>query len=201
MDDGYTKYHCHHQLGAAPAHEFLAALDSLRTALFMAELVGKYKDGPGYGNVSLRNKGQSFIISGTNTGAAPQLGACGYCLVTSWSPDNNGVECCGPLAASSEALTHGAIYEASGAVNCVAHIHSSSLFKKLLRRGEVPRTGAKALYGTPDMARSVMNLVKQQPQGGIIIMAGHEDGLIGYGESVLAVWGFINSIYLLPAMV
>ena len=200
MQDGYTKYRCHHQLGMAPTHELLTALNELRTSLFVAGLVGKYKDGPGYGNVSLRNRAQSFIISATNTGAIQQLEAGGYCLVNNWNINNNSVECLGPLPASSETLTHGAIYEASPAVNCVAHIHSSALFNDLLRRGNHPGTEPQALYGTPDMARSVINLVTKQPKRGIIVMVGHDEGLLAYGESVQAVWEAIDNIHPLPTM-
>jgi len=109
-DDGIIKYHAVHKNSSPPDHINLDQLDEVRTKLFDLGLVGVYSDGIGYGNVSIRN-GTGCIISGTSTGAVRALGAGGYCYVRSFDLKLNSVNTEGPILASSESMTHCAIYQ------------------------------------------------------------------------------------------
>lgn len=126
-DEGYVKYVCLHENAPAPDVPALKELDALRTELFDAGLIGMRQDGIGYGNISLRTE-KGFVISATATGGIRELGADGYSLVTEWSLAGNRLSCSGPLPASSEALTHAAVYEAGRDAKCVIHVHSRPLF-------------------------------------------------------------------------
>lgn len=184
MDEGYVKYTCHHRSGPTPEHPALAELDEFRTQLFDGGLVGQLENGVGFGNLSLRD-GDGFIITSTGTGGARTLGQDGYCRVEVCDINNNSVTSCGPLQASSEALSHAAIYAASSTAHYVAHIHSEMFFQQLQDAG-VLATPVDAAYGTPDMARAVFELVRQRPLEGVIVMGGHHGGILIYGPSLVS---------------
>lgn len=183
-DEGYVKYHAEHTRAPAPRHPLLAELDAARTELHDLGLVGIYANGIGFGNLSFRTKGNRFVISGTGTGAKRILGESGYCLVTAFDADKNRVECEGPIRASSEAMTHGAVYAENPRVQCVIHVHSRALFDSLLARGW-PHTPENAAYGTPAMAMAIAELVRNTPEDqALFVLAGHDEGLVAYGPSI-----------------
>ncbi|MCH5276511.1 MAG: class II aldolase/adducin family protein [Desulfovibrionaceae bacterium] len=186
-DEGYVKYHCIHTPGPAPAHPDRAALDVLRTALFDAGLLGVRADGVGFGNVSVRGAGDSFVVTATATGGARVLGAEGYCLVTECDVDGNWVRCTGPRQASSEAMSHAAIYRADSSVRCVAHVHSRALFDRLLAAG-APATPPDAAFGTPDMARALAALAAMRTgRARFLVMSGHDEGVMACGSDIPSV--------------
>ena len=182
-DDGVIKYIAIHQDNNPPNHAFLIQLDEIRTKLFDLGLVGVYPDGIGYGNVSIRHQ-EGCIISGTATGQIRALGAGRYCYVRSFDLTRNTVHTEGPVRASSESMTHCAIYLAAALVNCVLHIHHPMLWSRLLKEGRLS-TPANIPYGTPQMAQSIASLVNGiTSKSGLLVMAGHEDGIIAYGETI-----------------
>lgn len=186
-DEGYVKYRCIHTPGPAPAHPDFAALDALRTALFDAGLLGARADGVGFGNVSARAAGASFVVTATATGGARVLGAEGYCLVTAWDLDGNWVRSTGPRQASSEAMSHAARYRADPAVRCVAHVHSRALFDQLLAAG-APATPPDAAFGTPDMARALAMLASRRTDRvRLMVMSGHDEGVMACGPDIPSV--------------
>ena len=182
VDEGYVKYRCVHEIGPAPEHPGWAALNELRTDLVRAGLVGVLSDGVGYGNLSLRAE-RGFVITATATGHIPVLGPDGYCLVTRCDIDTNTVWSIGPAQASSESMTHAAIYEASPVTGCVIHLHHAGLYGQLLE-GKAPATASDAAFGTPAMARSVAELARRHPADGVIVMTGHQDGFLMYAPNV-----------------
>lgn len=182
-DEGVVKYHAVHRDGSAPAHPLLNKLDQVRTQLFDLGLVGVYPDGVGYGNVSIRNK-SGCIISGTGTGARRILGANCYCYVRSFEIKANTVHTEGPIQASSESMTHCAIYQANQAINCVLHIHNLRLWRQLLDQG-YPSTPVEIPYGTPKMAQGMAAIVqKLASPSNLLVMTGHEEGIIAYGPTI-----------------
>lgn len=184
MDDGVIKYSSERVDGSAPTSAALSQLNAARTKLFELGLIGAYPNGIGYGNLSVREAGTQFVISASATGADRTLREDQYCLVESFDIDRNWVRSRGALPASSESMTHGAIYLANSAVQCVIHVHSRVLFDCLLSRGAL-NTAADIAYGTPDMARAVMDLVQAQPQLPVLfVMAGHDEGVVAYGTDV-----------------
>lgn len=184
--DGYVRYRCFHTPDVAPDHPDLAALEKLRTDLFDAGLIGMRRDGMGFGNLSVRAEGDAFLVTATGTGGVRELGADGYCVVTRVQPEENSVFSRGPLPASSEAMSHGAAYAASPEVRCVVHVHSRELFDRLREEGAAA-TPPEAACGTPAMAKAVKALVELRPLEGVIVMSGHDEGVLVYGPSVDAV--------------
>ena len=170
-------------------------LDAARTALHDAGLIGVYPSGIGYGNVSLRLAGNLFLISGSGTGSSRLLGKQGYSLVRAFDPLENTVASFGPVQASSESMTHGAVYGAANKARCVIHIHSPFLFTSLLAEG-FPRTPESVAYGTPALSREVARLITEElsPSEGIFVTAGHNEGVFAYGESIASTLNLILSL-------
>lgn len=182
VDEGYVKYRCVHEYGPAPQHPDWEALNALRTDLVKAGLVGVLDNGVGYGNVSLRAD-QGFVVTATATGHILVLGPEHYCLVTRCDVDANTVWSVGPAQASSESMTHAAVYEASPVTGCVIHLHNDGLYGQLMA-GKAPATSPDAAFGTPAMAHSVAELVWRHPADGIIVMSGHQGGFLMYAPNV-----------------
>jgi ribulose-5-phosphate 4-epimerase/fuculose-1-phosphate aldolase len=139
----------------------------------------------GYGNLSVRAEGfPRFIISGTQTGHIARTNASHYALVTDYDIDANCVTCEGPVQASSEALTHAAIYELDESIAAVVHIHSEPLWRALKDR--IPTTGSDVAYGTPAMAREFKRLYVETdlPARAIAVMAGHPEGIVAFAADI-----------------
>jgi ribulose-5-phosphate 4-epimerase/fuculose-1-phosphate aldolase len=116
-------------------------------------------------------------------------------MVTAFDIDKNRVTTCGPVRASSESMSHGAIYHASASARAVIHIHSRKVFDGMLR-DNCPRTPADAPYGTPEMARAIIACVKEEGEGPrTIVMAGHDEGVIAWGASVKEVMDIVLDLY------
>ncbi len=185
-DEGTIKYVSHWTQG--PATHILAAreLDTWRKPLYEAGLIGQYKDlGIGYGNISVRRgSGDLFLISGTQTGHLPATDERHYSLVTDCDIRSNIVRCSGPVQASSEAMTHAAIYALGGAIGAVVHVHSKELWQRNL--GKLPTTDPDVAYGTPDMASELDRLYRMEgfKDAGVAVLAGHEEGLISIGRTL-----------------
>jgi ribulose-5-phosphate 4-epimerase/fuculose-1-phosphate aldolase len=185
IDEGYTKYRVDWRRGAAPRAEIIAALNACRNRLFDAGLVGHdRRHDVGYGNLSVRGDERTFVITGTQTGHIARTDESHYSTVTAYDIDANTVQCVGPVQASSEALTHAAIYELDGAIRAIAHVHSAELWHRLLHR--IPTTSAEVAYGTPEMAREFERLYRETElaQTGVAAMAGHDDGIVAFAADI-----------------
>jgi hypothetical protein len=195
LDEGYIKFNSQRRDGEVPNHAALEALNRARTALFDLGLIGVLPDGIGYGNLSLRTSGIQFVVTASATGATRILQPEQYCLVESFSIAQNCVASMGPLHASSESMTHGAIYAANSAVRCVIHVHSRVLFDWLLQNGW-PSTPPQVPYGTPAMADAVSQLVGQQSHLPVLFaMAGHQDGVVAYGSDIDSVFNLVRDTF------
>jgi ribulose-5-phosphate 4-epimerase/fuculose-1-phosphate aldolase len=186
IDEGYTKYQCDWRIGPCLSVDVIAHLNQCRNRLHQAGLVGHYAaDDVGYGNVSVRAAGSgAFIISGTQTGHIACTNEQHFSLVTGYDIDANRLSCTGPVQASSEALTHAAIYELDAAIGAVVHVHSAPLWQAL--QGIMPTTDAGVAYGTPAMAHEFKRLYQQTdlPSLRIAVMAGHPEGIVTFGSSI-----------------
>jgi len=186
IDEGYIKYVSHWTPG--PATHVMAAreLDTWRKLLYEAGLIGQYEDlGIGYGNISVRRGSRDlFLISGTQTGHLRATDERHYSLVTDCDIRNNIVRCSGPVQASSEAMTHAAIYALGDAIGAVVHAHSAELWQRNL--GKLPTTDPDVAYGTPDMAREIDRLYRLAgfKEAGVAVLAGHDEGLISFGTTL-----------------
>ena len=158
IDEGYTKFDCHWQQAPALPTNRVAELNHWRNRFHDEGLIGYYKRHKvGFGNVSIRDgDSERFIISGTQTGHIERTDRNHYSLVTACDIDTNHVTCEGPVQASSEALTHAAIYALDSAIRAIVHVHDNKLWHRLMYR--VPTTAHDVYYGTPEMAREFTRL-------------------------------------------
>lgn len=186
IDEGYIKFDIDWQPGEPPDEETVAELNRWREPLFAAGLIGEYRDvGIGYGNLSRRVAGNGyFVISGTQTGHLEKLDAEHYALIVDYDIAANRVRCRGPVKASSESMTHAALYELDPAINAVVHVHNRPLWERHMER--LPTTRADVAYGTPEMAREFARLYRDTAfrTTGIAVMAGHEDGILSFGDNL-----------------
>lgn len=185
IDEGYIKYQCHWQNEIAIAESDITELNSWRARLYQLGLIGEYDNGIGFGNLSIRlPNSEQLIISGTQTGGIPTLSKQHYTKVIDYDWKQNYVVCKGLTKASSETLTHAAIYQALPAVNAVIHIHHQPLWQKLLKK--VPTTEPQCAYGTPEMAEEIIRLCRQPltQEQQIIAMSGHESGMLTFGSNL-----------------
>ena len=169
-------------------HADISALNAWRGILWKLGLIGhdplRY-NGADFGNVSQRyGTGRQFIISGSQTGHLAQVDARHYALVTDFDPEANRVVSRGPLRPSSESMTHGIIYRLDASVNCVLHVHSTEIWNAAAELG-LPLTRSGVTYGTPEMAAEVNRLFNETDacERGIFAMAGHQDGVVGFGPT------------------
>ena len=186
IDEGYTKYECDWQPAPALPKTAIEDLNAWRNRLFEQGLIGYYPEhGVGFGNVSIR-EGDSdrFIISGTQTGHIAHTDERHYAKVTACDIEANHVACEGPVQASSEALTHAAIYALDPGIRAVVHVHDADLWQALIDR--IPTTSPEITYGTPEMAREFQRLYADTDfrVQGIAVMGGHDEGLVSFGKDI-----------------
>lgn len=184
-DEGYIKYQC--RWNDSPIEIPGSTLDSLNTwrkKLYDYSLIGAYDNGIGFGNISVRNKNDSFFITGSATGGKSILNQDDYALVEAWQFESNQLICRGKTKASSESLTHAAIYESDIEIGAVIHVHSRLLWNQLLNK--IPTTSATVEYGTPGMAWEIQRLLKDDNNRntGIVAMGGHEEGILTFGRNI-----------------
>lgn len=185
IDEGYIKYQCNWNRVSAIAEAEIVELNQWRTKLYQLGLIGQYDNGIGFGNLSVRLANTSeFIISGTQTGGIANLTTQHYTKVTDYNWQENYVTCQGLIKASSETLTHAAIYVAEPEVNAVVHVHHQKMWSRLLNR--FPTTNPDCAYGTPEMAEEIIRLCKQPAtqRQKIMIMSGHEEGILSFGKNL-----------------
>jgi hypothetical protein len=184
MAEGYVKFRTRRQEGIFLFPQF-ENLNDVRTKLHRLNLIGVYQNGIGYGNISVRVPGLTgFIISGTSTGRLEILKKDQYCKVNAFDFEMNLVQCTGKIGASSESMTHGAVYLANRSINCVIHVHHYGLWKHMLKKG-YPKTPKESEYGTPEIARATLEVVaKTGSDTGVIVLEGHKEGVIAFGNDI-----------------
>lgn len=85
MDEGYIKFQAEQVAGSIVQPAEFDQLNRARTELFDFGLIGSYDNGIGFGNLSLREQGQHFLITASATGGERVLRFAQYCLVESFS--------------------------------------------------------------------------------------------------------------------
>jgi len=182
IDEGYIKYNAHWKKTLPLEASNIKNINLWRQKMYDHRLIGAYPNGIGYGNISQRiGKTNRFIISGSKTGNFSVINENHYSNVKQIDINANELYCEGPIVASSESMSHAVIYEALENVNGVIHIHHLELWKQLLHR--IPTTDKSALYGSPEIARSIQYLIKTSnlPEQKIFVMEGHEEGIFVFG--------------------
>jgi len=187
-EEGYIKFNPQWKKTPPLSGDLMERLIDARQQLYRLNLIGAYPSGIGYGNISHRyelpKNSNAFLISGSATGNIALLDSRHFSLVTQVDIDRNKLHCQGPLIASSESMSHAVIYQECPAVQAVVHIHNLPMWQQLLHK--IPTTDAKAAYGTPEMALSIVDLLKDTDlkQTGLFVMEGHEEGIFAFGDSL-----------------
>ena len=183
IDDGYIKFNYKFKKYKFVSKDKLKKLNKYRNYFFKKGLIGIYKNGIGFGNISCRHGKNKFVISGSATGGFKKLNSNHYSLILDWDFRKNQVVYSGKVNPSSETMSHIAVYNSSPSIKAVVHVHNNKLWKKL--KNKVPTTDIKATYGTPEMAYSIKNALKKKSnrEQGVLIMGGHQDGIIFFGKN------------------
>lgn len=186
MENGLIKFNCHWKQSGPVINDYeMEQINNWREILFNLGLVGAYENGIGFGNLSIRSgKGNQFFITGSSTGEIPVLEEYHYVKVNAFNLDENSLLCTGPLKASSESLSHAAIYRSDPGTQAVIHVHDAENWRKL--KDQVPTTHEDAEYGSPELAREIMSLFKTTNvmEKRIIVMGGHPEGILSFGSDM-----------------
>lgn len=182
-DDGVIKFNCE-WVDKPLSIQIPDELKYWRDKMHQLKLIGEYADvNIGYGNISLKT-GNGFLISGTQTGNVYPIKNSNFSLVTTYDMKLNQVLCEGSVKASAESLTHAAIYEADESIKAVIHIHNKALWDSLIDK--VSTSSRDVAYGTASMATEIKRLFNETSAAKekIIVMGGHEEGIISFGENL-----------------
>jgi len=181
--EGYTKFVDDWNNSRVLSSKDIIPLNTWRNKLYSLGLIGAYGN-VGYGNISVRTEGDVFIITGSKTGSHMLLTPDDYSKILEFDIDKNYVKSVGLRSASSESMTHAAIYSIDNKINAVIHVHNLELWNKLLHK--VPTASKDAAYGTPEIAKEMIRLFKDEYAGrsGIIVTEGHKEGIFTFGKSL-----------------
>lgn len=185
IDEGYIKFECILNHSSFDFQEILFEnINFWREKLYQNKLIGAYPDGIGYGNLSIKNGKNAFIITGTATGIKPMLTKEDYALITDYNLAKNQVSCTGKVRASAETMSHAAVYEGNSGINAVIHIHHLGLWEKLI--DALPTTSYEVEYGTPQMAFEIIRLFRETDvyTKKLFVMGGHREGIISFGKNL-----------------
>ena len=181
----YVKFSCQCARADIPSFGGLAELNEYRRKLLQLRLIGVDANGIGFGNLSIRDgPTNKFYITGSATGGIPELTLADCVRVVAYDFKRNWLRCEGSVIASSESLTHAAVYESDAKAGSVIHCHDSKLWAALLN--QAPTSSKAVEYGTPEMAYEVTRLFKltDLQSRRILVMAGHEGGIVVFGRDL-----------------
>ncbi|MEW5854739.1 MAG: class II aldolase/adducin family protein [Myxococcota bacterium] len=198
IQEGVIKFHAEHRkapLQDAEIPSLVRALNAWRDILTDLRLIGqdpKRYDGAGFGNLSVRlppyerrRGARPFLVTGTQTGGRPVLEVADYAVVESYDVLLNTVRSRGSILPSSESMTHATIFDLSMDIRAVVHVHSPVIWRAAEALG-LPTTAPHVDYGTPEMAHEVSRLHRETNlrRTRVLSMAGHEDGIIAFGDTL-----------------
>jgi ribulose-5-phosphate 4-epimerase/fuculose-1-phosphate aldolase len=184
MLDGVIKYNVDFQPTEPLASLLWERIERVRERLFALGLIGVSDEGIGYGNISERIGAKSFIITGTQTGHLEHLSAPHYARIETYDDTAFSLTSTGVIKPSSEALTHGTIYDLSMEIGAVIHVHSLSLWNFMLANRY--KKTENVPYGSIAMIHEVNRIyAKESPlQNPKFVMSGHEEGIITFGRDL-----------------
>lgn len=183
MHEGVIKFRCVWRKARAPPMRVLQTAITLRQRLHKLGFIAPDRQGIGHGNVSVRGSG-GFYITGTGTGVLDCITNQQFTKVTRVDVAKNRVACTGPVQASSESMTHYAVYAAYPSAKAVIHVHAPKAWKRWV--GKLPTTSRNAQYGTPEIARATLKLFAETEvtMHKAFVLGGHRPGLIVFGKSI-----------------
>ncbi len=193
--EGYIKFDCEWIESVPIPAEELIEINQYREKLYKLGLIGAYSNGIGFGNISTRiGNSTNFIITGSATGNLKSLNEEHYTRVINFDFKKNSLRCKGPIKASSESLSHAAVYSVNPEAGAVIHIHNLNIWEKLIYK--VPTTPRDIEYGTPEMAEGIERLFKETDVKNekILVMGGHREGIISFGKDLREAYNKIYSL-------
>ncbi len=151
--------------------------------LKQCKLIGKTDELTGYGNISFRDRQSGdFFISASKSGIDDTYVSSHFSRIVTWDAETNFVESEGRMPASSETLSHLAVYEAVKKANYVVHVHSEIYWNKYLHHELT--SNLEIEYGTKEMYFEVKRLLEGNVDAGTLIMGGHMDGILFWAEKI-----------------
>ena len=170
-----------------------AELNRYRRKLLALGMIGVDASGVGFGNLSIRNGATSrFYITGSATAGISELIPTDCAKVVAYDFARNWLRCEGSTVASSESLTHAAVYESDPTARAVIHCHDMKLWAALLEKA--PTTPKRVEYGTSEMAHAVRRLFEATDveKRKIFVMAAHAGGLVTFGRDLQEAFGILK---------
>ncbi|MEP6955915.1 MAG: class II aldolase/adducin family protein [Chthoniobacterales bacterium] len=184
-ETGVVKFACEHVATKLASFAGMEELNVCRGQLLARGWLGVDAQGIGFGNLSVRDGTSGrFFITASGTGGFAELTLEHYARVTEYDLQRNWLQCEGAAVASSESLTHAAIYGCASEVRAVLHCHAPELWRRW--REVAPTTAAAVEYGTPAMAGEVRRLFRETHvlQRSLFVMGGHENGVVAFGAGI-----------------
>ena len=195
--EGYIKFQCIREVSEPNVDTVsLNEMNRCRSELMHLRMIGIYPSGVGFGNISFRITGEDeFMISGSATGALSLLDGSTIARVTRCDISQNKVWCRGFIDASSESMSHAAVYRHHTSIGAVVHIHHAQLWERLIDR--LPTTSKAVPYGTAAMSAEIARLLVQYQlqESGLLVMGGHEEGLIAFAPTLGEATQLFTDIY------
>ena len=170
-----------------------AELNRYRRKLLALGMIGVDASGVGFGNLSIQNGATSgFYITGSATAGISELMPTDCAKVVAYDFTRNWLQCEGSTVASSESLTHAAVYESDPTARAVIHCHDMKLWAALLDKA--PTTPKRVEYGTSEMAHAVRRLFEATDveKRKIFVMAAHNGGLVTFGKDLQEAFGILK---------
>jgi len=192
-ETGSAKFKCEQVPIEISRFAGFAELNRYRRKLLALGMIGVDASGVGFGNLSIRDGATAqFYITGSATGRIPELMPADYARVVAYDFARNWLQCEGSTIASSESLTHAAVYESDPTARAVIHCHDIKLWAALLDKA--PTTPKRVEYGTPEMAYAVRRLFEgtDVEKRKIFVMAAHDGGLVTFGRNLKDAFGILR---------
>lgn len=192
--EGVIQFTLDHTCADAPDDHRLPKLGDWRNRFRRLGMIGqdpRRYGGLGFGNLSIRQGSETFLITGSQTAHHTRLLPEHMSCILEVNLAQNWARSLGPVKPSSESLSHAAAYQAHPDIHCVFHVHDPRLYRLGGQLG-LAATPEDVHYGTPAMAYALAALLKDQPER-LIVMAGHLDGLMATGRSMDAAGALLLS--------
>jgi ribulose-5-phosphate 4-epimerase/fuculose-1-phosphate aldolase len=181
--DGIIKYNFDFTKTTPLDNTLWEDIEEVRKRLYKQNLIGVYPNGIGFGNISKRVSKNSFVITGTQTGDMESLSSEYYSFVEEFDDSEYYLKSSGMVKPSSEALTHGTIYNLSEEINGVIHIHSLNLWNFMIENEYLVTNDVP--YGSREMIQDIKDLYeKSDLKNSKFAMIGHEEGIIVFGKTL-----------------
>ena len=192
-ETGSVKFTCQQVPTEISRFAGFAELNRYRRKLLALGMIGVDASGVGFGNLSIRNGATSrFYITGSATAGISELMPTDCAKVVAYDFARNWLQCEGSTVASSESLTHAAVYESDPTARAVIHCHDMKLWAALLEKA--PTTPKRVEYGTSEMAHAVRRLFEATDveKRKIFVMAAHAGGLVTFGRDLQEAFGILK---------